>query len=58
MPIEKLGLKPKSIPLNMGSPQRRSLVKQMIEEDLPDGALYEVSDESWTLDPVGSWRIK
>ncbi len=57
MPVEKLGLKPKSIPLNMGSPQRRARVKQMIEEELPDEALYEVSDESWTLDPDGSWKI-
>ena len=57
MPVEKLGLKPKSIPLNMGSPQRRARVRQMIEEELPDGALYEVSDESWTLDPDGSWKI-
>ena len=32
-------------------------MKQMVEEELPDGALYEVSDEAWTLDPDGSWRI-
>ncbi len=57
MPIEKIGLKPKSIPLNLDLNQGRALVKQMVESELPDGALYEVSDEAWDLDPDGSWLI-
>ncbi len=57
MPIEKLGLKPKSIPLDMDSPTRYDRVRGMVEAELPDGALYEVSDETWTLDPTGNWRI-
>jgi hypothetical protein len=57
MPIEKLGLKPKSIPLDMDSPTRHRLVKGMVQDELPDGALYEVSDETWTVDPTGNWRI-
>jgi len=57
MPIEKLGLKPKSIPLDMDSPTRHRLVKGMVQDELPDGALYEVSDETWTVDPTGNRRI-
>ncbi len=34
MPIEKIGLKPKSIPLNLDVSQRRALVKQMVEGEL------------------------
>ena len=56
MPVSKLGLKPSTIPTNMTSPRRRAKVRRMVEQELPD-VLYEVSDETWTLDPAGSWRI-
>ena len=29
----------------------------MVEAELPEGALYKVLDETWTLDPTGNWRI-
>jgi hypothetical protein len=31
-------------------------VRRMVEQELP-AVLYEVSEETWTLDPDGSWRI-
>ena len=56
MPISRFGLKPKSVPLNLDEAQRHALVRRMIEEELSD-VLYEVSAETWTLDPDGSWLI-
>ena len=56
MPVSKLGLLAKTIPLNMTSPQRRAKVRAMVEAELP-GVLYEQSDETWTLDATGSWHI-
>ena len=42
--IEQLGLKPKSLPIDMSSPKRIALVKEMVKEmvmaELPDGGIY------------------
>ena len=58
MPIEKLGLKPRQLPLSMRSPERYAKVKEMVRRELPaNGVLYEVSEEKWTLDDTGSWRV-
>ena len=66
MKREKLNLRPVEVPLNLTHDQRMALVKRMILKELKDRAgnddsqdlvLYEVSDEQWTLDPEGSWRI-
>ncbi len=56
MPVSKLGLKPTTLPSNMTSPQRRAKVRRIVEAELSD-VLYEMSDETWTLDGSGSWRI-
>ena len=73
--IEQLGLKPKSLPIDMSSPKRLALVKEMVKAELPDGGLFTDdlilyegyddtegieywSDETWTLDPTGTWFIE
>ena len=56
--IEKLGLRPKELPLNLRSPERYRRVKRMIEKELsPSSVLYGFSEERYTLDPGGSWLI-
>ena len=68
--IEKLRLKPKSLPIDMSSPKRIALVKEMVVAELPDGGMYadipdednnymsyDDCDETWSLDPIGEWRI-
>ena len=56
--VEKLGLRPKQLPLSMRSPERYARVKELIQQELPtNGVLYEVSEEKWTLDPRGSWKV-
>jgi len=56
-PVERLGLTSQTLPLNMTPAQRDNKLKAMIEAQLPDGALYEVSKEYWALDPNGSWIV-
>ena len=57
-PIEKLGLKPKQLPLSLKMDERHAKVKELVRGELPaSGILYEVSEERWTLDEGGSWRI-
>ena len=56
MPISRLGLTEKTLPLNMTSPVRRARVRAMVEAELP-AVLYEQSEETWTLDAAGSWII-
>ena len=73
--IEKLRLKPKSLPIDMSSPKRLALVKEMVKAELPDGGLFTPdlilyegyddtegieywSDETWTLDPTGTWFVE
>ena len=68
--IKKLGLGPKSTPLDMSSPKRIALVKEMVVAELPDGGMYadipdednnytsyDDCDETWSLDPIGRWII-
>ncbi len=40
----------------MTSPRRREKVRSLVEKELP-AILYEQSDEVWTLDPDGAWKI-
>jgi hypothetical protein len=50
LPVEKLGLRPVTLPLNMTTPERDARVREIIEQQLPDnGILYEVSEEVWVL---------
>ncbi len=56
MPVSQIGIKSTTLPSNMTSPQRRAKIKRLVEAQLP-AVLYEMSEESWTLDPTGSWRI-
>ncbi len=51
MPMSKPALKPTTIP------KRRALVRRIVEDELAQRVLYEPSDEKWTLDPRGSWKI-
>jgi hypothetical protein len=56
--VEKLGIRPREMPLCMKSPERRARVREIIEGELPDnGVLYEVSEGIWVLDKDGSWLI-
>jgi hypothetical protein len=57
MPVSKLGLKPSQVPMSLSEDERRALVKGLVKKDLPSGALYEMSDETWSLDDGGSWLI-
>ena len=56
MPMEKLGLTPMSMPLNLTYRQRLARVKATVQGQLDQGALLEFSQETWTLDSGGSWR--
>jgi hypothetical protein len=56
MPVSKLGLTPTTLPSNMTESQRRTKVKALVLRELP-AVLYEFSDEVWTLDPDGPWKI-
>ena len=58
MKIEKLGLRPVEIPLNLNHDQRVALVKRLVLSSLRGReTLLEMSDEKWQYDPDGSWRI-
>jgi hypothetical protein len=57
MPIEQLGLTSQTLPMNLTPAQRASKLKEIISAQLPNGALYEVSKETWQLDPDGSWIV-
>ena len=57
MPIEKFGLTPINMPLNLTYRQRLARVKASVQGQLDRGALLEYSDETWSLDGGGSWRI-
>ena len=58
MKMEQLGLTPVQIPLDLTLEQRRALAKRMILSHIRGhNQLYEVSDETWTYDAEGSWRI-
>ena len=56
MPVSKIGIKHTTLPSHLTSPMRRAKVRALVEAELP-AVLYEVSDESWTFDPSGTWRI-
>ena len=46
-----------SMPLNLTYRQRLARVKATVQGQLDQGALLEFSQETWTLDSGGSWRI-
>jgi hypothetical protein len=40
------------------SPERYDRVKDLVRAGLPEnGVVYEVSEERWTLDPNGGWKV-
>ncbi len=57
--MEKLGLRPVEVPLNLTLDQRREFVKRSIESELKKTAtpIFEISDEQWWFDDTGSWGI-
>ena len=57
MPIERLGLTKKTLPLNLTHAQRLAKIKAMVEDELRLGTLYEHSREKSTFDPDGAWSI-
>ena len=58
MPIEKMGLQGLSLPQNLTQRQRDQRVKDTVLRQIPPGGvLYEVSDEQWTYDEEGTWKI-
>jgi hypothetical protein len=58
MKVEKLGLKPVEVPLNLTLDKRRKLVQESLEKQMvTTKPIYEVSDEQWWFDEDGSWAI-
>ena len=57
LPLEKLGLTRKTLPLNLTHKQRLAKIKDMVEDELPLGTLMEHSEEKYTLDRNGAWAI-
>ena len=58
MKMEKLGVRPVDVPLNLTLDQRRDYIKRAVEAAVPtDKPLYQVSDEEWWYDPHGTWAI-
>ena len=57
LPIEKLGLTIKKLPLNLTHSQRLAKIKDLVEDELSLGTLLEHSREKYTLDPDGPWSI-
>jgi hypothetical protein len=56
--VEKSGLRSRELPLRLSSPERYERVKDMVRAGLPEnGVVYEVSEERWTLDPNGGWKV-
>ena len=54
MKIEKLGLRPVEVPLNLNHDQRVAFVKRLVLSSIRrQETLMEMSDD----DPEGSWRI-
>ena len=58
MPIEKLGLTRKQLPLNLTHAERKAKLKEMVEDELPlSGTLMQHSQEEYTYDSSGAWAI-
>ena len=58
MKIEKLGLRPVEVPLNLNHDQRVALAKRLVLSSIrSQETLMEMSDEKWQYDPDGSWRV-
>ncbi len=58
MKMEKLGLRPAEVPLNLTLDQRREHVKRAVAALIPrDRPVHEVSDEQWWFDPDGTWGV-
>ena len=59
MPISELGLGNIKLPQNLTEAQRDERIKLSVARYLSlDSPLYEVSQETWTYDPHGSWEIE
>ena len=60
MPTESMGLRGLSLPQNLSQRQRDQRVKDTVLQHIraqEGGVLFEVSDEQWTYDEEGSWKI-
>ena len=58
MPIQKLGLTRKQLPLNLTHAERKATLKEMVEDELPlSGTLMQHSQEEYTYDESGGWAI-
>ena len=56
--MEKLGMRPVEVPLNLTLDQRREYIKRAVEAAVAkDKPLYQVSDEEWSYDAHGTWAI-
>ena len=58
MPIEKLGLTKKELPLNLTHAQRKARIKDMVQDELPlSGPLMHHSQEEYFYDDSGGWAV-
>ena len=57
MPIEKAGLGPQTLPLNLTHAERLANIKEMVSRQLPQGAMLECSQEKWIYGDTGAWLI-
>jgi len=57
IPVERLGITKQLLPMSLSAGERDIKIKEMIEQQLPSRALYEVSKEEWVLDASGSWIV-
>ena len=58
MPIEKLGLTKKQLPLNLTHAERKKRIKDMVQDELPlSGPLMHHSQEEYLYDESGAWAV-
>ena len=58
MKMERLGLRPVEVPLNLTLAERRAFIQRRVAAAIQkDQPLIEVSDEQWFFDDAGSWGV-
>ena len=59
MPIEKLGMTKKQLPLNLTHAERKARINKMVEDELPpnEESLMHHSQEEYYYDDSGAWAV-
>ena len=57
VPLSVLGINKPEISLDMDEASRYDKIKQLVLNEMGEGALLSHSDETWFYDPEGEWKI-